>query len=271
MARGLPAVWSALFGLPLIVAGAYVYGFQTRYPLVANQPAAPPEAGLPLAAFGAFVLALGLYVQFVAAPEAPRMREGERIVDERDPAQRSALAQTFASVPFLAAGIDLLYFTDYPYVYPTVALAVGLYLFSTGIHRYWQNTLTTYFLTTQRVLEEYRFVSLVRNEVPLEKVRAVEERRSAWESLFGLGNVNVRSGATGELSVTVAEVYEPAAFADAIRDQLAEPDAGERDADDGPAVDGAAGGSTDESSDRAEAEATSAGSGGDPGPTARRE
>jgi membrane protein YdbS with pleckstrin-like domain len=242
MARGLPAAWSALFGLPLIAAGAYVYGFQTQYPLVANQPAAPPEAGLPLAAFGAFVLALGLYVQFVAAPEAPRMREGERLVDERQPAQQGALARTFASVPFLAAGIDLLYFTDYPYVYPTVALAVGLYLFSTGIHRYWQNTLTTYFLTDQRVLEEYRFVSLVRNEVPLDAVRAVEERRSPLDSLLRLGSVNVRSGATDELSVTVADVRDAGGFADAIRERQAGEATGRAGAPDGGADGNADGG-----------------------------
>jgi hypothetical protein len=225
MARGRPALWSATFGVPLVGAGAYVYALQSRYPLVANQPDAPPEAGIPLAIFGAFVIGLGAYVETVAAPEAPRMREDERIVDERDPAQRSALARAFASVPFLAAGIDLLYLTDAPYVYPTAALGVGLWLFSSGIHRYWQNTLTTYFLTTHRVLEEYRFVSLVRTEVPLEHVRAVEERRSAWDSLFGLGSVHVRSGATGDLSVTAADVYEPGAFADAIRDELTDADA----------------------------------------------
>ncbi|MFC6974136.1 PH domain-containing protein [Halomicroarcula sp. GCM10025709] len=98
--------------------------------------------------------------------------------------------------------------------------AVGFFLFSRGLYRYWQHTLTTYFLTNQRVLEEYRFISLLRNEVPLEKVRGVEERRSAWESLFGLGTVAVRSGASGGLTVSVGEIYEPSEFADLVRSKL---------------------------------------------------
>lgn len=220
MTRGLPAAWSALFGAPFLALGAYVYAFQSQYPLAANQPTAPLLAGVPLALFGLFVVGLGVYVQFAGTPDEPTMRESEFVVDDRDPAQRGALLQTFLSVPFLAAGLDLLYFTDYPLVYPTLALAAGLYLFSTGIHHYWRNTLTTYVVTNRRVLREYRFVSLSRTEVPLEKVRAVEERQSVVDALFGLGNVYVRAGSTGNLSVTVRSVYDSAAFADEIRDEI---------------------------------------------------
>jgi hypothetical protein len=218
--RGRPAVWSAVFGAPFVAVGAYVYAFQSRYPLLADGPSAPPVAGLPLALFGLFVVGLGLYVRFVDLPDEPTMREGERVVDERHPAQRSALARTAASVPFLAAGVNLLYFTTYPLVYPALALAVGLYLFSTGIHEYWRNTLTTYVLTDRRLMEEYRFVSLVRTEVPLEKVRAVGERRSFVDTLFGLGSVRVRAGASGDLGVTVRSIHESTGFADAIRREM---------------------------------------------------
>lgn len=220
MTRGLPAVWSAAFGAPFLAVGAYVYAFQTRYPVVVDQLTAPRMAGVPLAAFGLFVVGIGLYVQFASTPDRPTMREGEWIVDERDPAQRGALLKTFASVPFLAAAADLLYFTTYPLVYPTLALAVGLYLFSAGIHEYWRNTLTSYLLTNRRALEEYRFISLSRTEVPLEKVRAVEERRSPLDALFGLGDVHVRAGSTGDLSVTVRSVCDSTAFADEIRAEI---------------------------------------------------
>ncbi|WP_071391328.1 PH domain-containing protein [Haloprofundus marisrubri] len=228
MSRGLPALWSALFGLPFVAVGGYIYGFQTQYPLVDGQSTAPPIAGVVLAVFGLFVCGIGLYVQFVGAPPAPSMRPRERFVDDRDPAQRNALAQAFAAIPFLASGISLLYFTEYPLVYPTLVFGVGLYLFSTGIHRYWRNTLTTYLVTNQRVMEEYRFLSLVRNELPMEKVRAVEERQSMRESLAGIGSVHVRAGASGGLTVTIDEVYDSTEFADDIRAQLGdEPD--ERD------------------------------------------
>lgn len=220
MARGLPAVWSTLFALPLVAAGGYLAVFRTRYPLVAAQPRTRPVVGALLVAFGLFVFGLGLYVHFVAAPEAPRMRGGETVVDQRDPAQRNALAEAVVSLPVLGVGGYLLYFTDSPLVYPTLASACGLYLFSSGLYRYWRNTLTTYFVTTRRVIEEYRFISLVRNEVPHGKVRGVEERRSAWDSLFGLGSIAVRSGASGELTVSVDGVYDPTEFADVVRDQL---------------------------------------------------
>jgi hypothetical protein len=213
-----------VFGGPLVVAGVYLFGFQSAVPIVESQPDAPPLAGLLLAAFGCFVVALGAYVRYLGAPDAPRMREAEEILDQRDPAQRNALAETVLSMPILGAGGYLLYFTERPLVYPTVALAVGFYLFSRGIHRYWRNTLTTYYLTNQRVLEEYRFVSLVRDEVPLGKVRGVQERRTIWESLFGLGNVAVRSGAASGLTVSVDNIYDSTEFADLVRDELA-PDA----------------------------------------------
>jgi membrane protein YdbS with pleckstrin-like domain len=220
MTRGLPAVWSSLFGLPFVAVGAYLVALQTRYPLTADQPTVPPTAGVALAVFGLFVAGFGAYVQFVAMPDRPTMRDDEWVVDDRNPAQRSALAKALAGVPFLGAGLSLLYATDHPLVYPTVALAVGLYLLSTGLHQYWRNTLTTYLVTNKRILEEYRFLSLVRTEVPLDKVRAVEERQSAWDALFGLGSVSVRAGASGDLSVTVRSVYDPDEFADVIRDRL---------------------------------------------------
>lgn len=220
MTRGHPAVWSSLFGLPFVAVGAYVYALQATYPLVADQPAVPQVAGVPLVVFGLFVAGLGGYVRLVGVPGEPTMRENERVVDGRHPAQRSALAKTASSVPFLAAGLYLLYFTAHPLVYPTLSLAVGLYRFTTGIHEYWRNTLTTYILTNRRMMEEYRFVSLVRNEVPLEKVRAVRERRSFVDALYGLGGVEVRAGASGDLSVSVRSVADSTQFADAIRREM---------------------------------------------------
>ena len=220
MARGLPAFWGAIFGAPLLTAGVYLYGFAAEYPLVASQPESPPEVGLVVAAFGLFIVGMGAYVHFVAAPEAPQKREGERLIEERKPAQRNALAEAIIAVPILLCGGYLLYFTERPLYQPTLAVAIGLVLFSRGLYRYWQNTLTTYFLTNQRVIEEYRFISLLRNEVPLEKVRGVAENRSVWDSLFGLGNLAVRSGASGGLTVSIEEVYEPAEFAELVRAEL---------------------------------------------------
>lgn len=211
MARGLPAVWSTILGGPFAVAGGWVYAENPN-------PSVPAEVGLPLIVFGSFIILLGLYIHFVAAPTPPTMRDGEEIVDTRKPAQRAAIVKTIIGVGFLLAAGFLLYFTYKPYVYPTVSFVIGLYFFSTGLHTYWTNTLTTYYVTTQRLIKEYRFISLVRQELPFEKIRGVQERKSIWEALVGLGNVRAASGGGGTLEIVIRNIYSPTDFADEIRD-----------------------------------------------------
>ncbi len=208
MARGLPAAWSAVLGLPFVAGGLYA---------VVRSPNVPSEAGLPFIGFGGFVILLGLYIQFVAAPEPPTMRDGEEIVETRNPAQRAAAVKAAVGFVVLSVAGYLLFFTFLPYVYPLVTLVGGLYLFSTGLYAYWTNTLTTYYVTNQRLIKEYRFISLVREELPFEKVRGVEERRSVWETIAGLGNVRVASGGGRTLEVVVRNVYSPTEFADEVR------------------------------------------------------
>jgi MFS family permease len=213
MARGLPAVWSTLVASPFIAGGLYVY-FEDPNEFV------PPDVGLPIAGFGLFIVALGLYIHFVAAPEPPKMRDGEELIETRNPAQRAAFAKVvLGSVSLLVAGY-FLFFTVRPYVYPAVAFAVGLYLLSTGLHTYWTNTLTIYYVTNRRIIKEYRFISLVKQEIPFEKVRGVEERKSIWEAIVGLGNVRVASGGGGALEVVVQNIYSPTEFADEVRNFL---------------------------------------------------
>lgn len=210
MARGLPGVWSALIGLPLIGVGAYVVLAETQF---------PATFGYPYILFGGFVLLLGLYIHIVAAPEGPTLREGEEMIATRQPIQRASTVKVALGFPILLVATYLFLFTRQPYVYPTVALVVGLYLFSTGLQTYWANSLTTYYLTNERVIREYRLVSLVRQEVPLSKVRGVEERKSLVEAMVGLGNIRVASGA-GSLQVVMANIRESAEFADRIRERL---------------------------------------------------
>lgn len=209
MARGLPAVWSALLGLPFALSGAYA---------VTGDTAVPSEAGYPFLAFGGFVAAVGLYIQYVAAPDPPTMRDDETVIATRNPAQRAAIIKTAIGFGLLAVTGYLLFFTFRPYIYPISTLFVGLYVFSTGLFAYWTNTLTTYYVTNQRLIKEYRFVSLVRQELPFDKIRGVEERRSVWETLVGLGNVRVASGGGGTLELVVRNIYSPTEFADEVRD-----------------------------------------------------
>lgn len=211
MARGIPAFWSSLLGTPFILAGVWFYFFQTAFPSI---------VGLPFLSFGTIIVAIGLYIHFIAAPEEPRLQDGEQIIARQHPTQRVALVKIGAGMPLLVATIYLLYFTMTPYVYPTATFVLGLFAFSTGIYRYWANSLTNYYLTNKRVIREYRFLSLARHEIPLSKVRGVQERKSFSEALVGLGNVRVASGGGHSLEIRMRNMYDSQSFADQIRSSM---------------------------------------------------
>lgn len=213
MARGLPGVWSTILGIPFLIFGVYLFVADTTHLY-------PSAVGIPFAMFGLFIIGIGLYIHFVAAPDPPTLREGEELIDTQHPTQRVATAKIVVGLPLLAFAVYLLFFTVVPYVYPTIALLTGLYFFSAGLHTYWTNTLTTYYLTNQRVIKEYRLISLIRRELPLGKVRGVEERKSLTEAIVGLGNVRVASGGGGTLEVVMRNIAHATEFADEIRDLL---------------------------------------------------
>lgn len=208
MARGLPGVWSTALSILFVASGGYVYFGQTPFPEV---------LGTPLLLFGAFVFVTGWYIHLVAAPPAPTLREDEEIIDTRHPTQKAPLAKVLLGLPFLLAAGYFLFFTMYPYVYPTVAFAVALYLLSTGLLTYWTNSLTTYYVTTDRVMSSFRLFSLVRKEIPMEKIRAVKESKSPIEAIVGVGNIRVASGGGAGLEVVIRNVDDAIPFADEIR------------------------------------------------------
>jgi uncharacterized membrane protein YdbT with pleckstrin-like domain len=160
---------------------------------------------------------VGWYIHLVAAPPAPTLREGEEIIDTRHPTQKAAITKIILGLPFLALAGYLLFFTMVPYVYPTVGFVVGLYLFSTGILTYWTNSLTTYSITNQRVISEFRLLSLVRKEVPMDKIRAVRESKSPVEALVGVGNIRVSSGTGAGLEILIRNVDAVTDFAEKLR------------------------------------------------------
>lgn len=208
MARGLPGVWSTILSIPVLASGGLVYFGDTPYPNL---------LGAPLLVFGAFVVLMGWYIHLVAAPPAPTLREGEAVIDTRHPTQKAPLAKVVMSFPFLLASGYLMFFTMRPYVYPMTTFVVGLYLLSTGLLTYWTNSLTTYYITTDRVMNSFRLLSLVRKEVPMEKIRAIRESKSPIEALVGVGNIRVASGGGAGLEITIRNVDDATDFADELR------------------------------------------------------
>jgi len=210
MTRGKPAIWSSILGLPFVLTGAWLYLGQVEF---------PPIMGLPFAFFGLFIIVVGVYIHAVG-PSTPRLQDDEEVIEKRHPTQRVAMVKIGVGLPLLVVTVFLLFFTRLPYVYPTLTLLLGLYVFSTGLYTYWTNTLTSYYVTTERIIKEYRFMSLVRREIPHSKVRGVQERKSITESLVGLGNVRVASGGGKSLEIVMANMEASGGFADSIRNLL---------------------------------------------------
>lgn len=208
MTRGEYTKWSSLLGLPFLLLGVYLYTFEQSL---------PKEVSYPFLLFGFFIAVIGLYVHYRAAPASPTLRENEEIVASQHPTQRVAIVEITAGIVSLIAAVYLLLFTFRPYIYPTVAFLLGLYFFSSGLYTYWANSLTTYYVTNQRVISEYRFLSLIRQELSLEKVRGVEERMSVVETLVGLGNVYVASGEGKSLEIRMKNMKDSGEFADKLR------------------------------------------------------
>lgn len=208
MARGLPGVWSTILSIPVLASGGYVYLGGTPYPEL---------LGAPLLVFGAFLIVMGWYIHLVAAPPAPTLRENEEIIDTRHPTQKAPFAKVMSSIPFLLAAGYLMFFTGRPYIYPMSAFLLGLYLLSTGILTYWTNSLTTYYITNDRVMNSFRLLSSVRKEVPMEKIRAIQESKSPIESIVGVGNIRVASGGGAGLEIVIRNVDDATDFADELR------------------------------------------------------
>lgn len=207
MARGRPAIWSTLLGLPFIGVGAAIYVMGMMFLLAFT---------LPLVVIGAFVIVVGFYVQFVA-PSSPTFRQDEELIETRRPRYRIAAVKVALSSPFFVGAPFLLFFTLAPYVWPALMFFSGLFFFFSGYATYCRNLLTTYYLTDQRVISVYQFLSMDRKEIPLDKVRVIQEQKSIWETFFRLGNVKVATGGGQELQIAMSHLPNASGFAETLR------------------------------------------------------
>jgi hypothetical protein len=177
MARGAPRLWGLLLGGATILGGLYASMAGTG---------APSEIGYPLVAFGGITILIGLYVGSVS-PEAVDVDA----VEVFRPSQFSAYLLGAGSLPFLLATLYLLYGTGVPYVWPTLTFVAFVVLFVKGSVLYWQNTLTTYYITDDRIISEYRFLSLKRSSISHDDVTNVARVQSVLETLTGIGSVRI--------------------------------------------------------------------------------
>lgn len=207
--RGRPLFWSLLLALPFVAGGGAIL-FIGITVLTAF--------ALPLFLLGGFVIIVGLYVRS-AARESPTFREDEEVIDTRRPRYRVAAFKVALSMPFFLGAPVILLFTVMPYLWPTLLFFGGLFFFFSGFTTYCRNILTTYYLTDQRIISVYRFLSMDRKEIPLDRIRVIQERKSVWEMLLRLGNVLVATGGTETLQINVRHIPDPSPFAEELRNR----------------------------------------------------
>lgn len=191
MAKGNPALWSALFSGLFVAGGVAVNTSTVPY----NE-----FASYPLLALGALVFVGGLYVQAVA-PEKPRIHDGEEILETYHPTRRVAFVKMLAGITLLGVGGYLLVGTQVPYAYPFVCVALGAYVFAVGLWRFWANSLTTYYVTNDRFIKSFRFLGNRRRNAFIQDVKGVDANRNFLETLMGIGHVQIATA--GKSAATV--------------------------------------------------------------------
>lgn len=204
-----PVVISGLLALPFVLAGGVIQIIGLAF-LIAFS--------VPLILLGLFVIAVGIYVR-LASQSAPTFREEEEVLETRRPRFRVAALKVGLSVPFFLAAPVVLFFTVVPLMWPFLLFFGALFFFFSGFTTYCRNMLTTYYLTDQRIISVYRFISVDRKEIPLDRVKVIKEGRSVWETILGLGNVLAATGGTETLQIKVRHVGDPAPFAEKLRER----------------------------------------------------
>ena len=211
MSRGHPALWGTVAALPFVTGGYFLYASMGPY---------PQEIGVVFAVLGLFIALLGIYVEFMTAPSSPAFGDSEQEKDSFPPTQRVAKLKIMISIPFLVAGFYLLNFTMRPYIQPIVVLSIGWYLSFRGVYTYWRNSLTVYYITDQRVIRTYRFLSSTTKTVPVDMIRGTSADKSISEMLLGLGNVTVSSGTGSGLTIKLQNIKNPKKIEGTIRNEM---------------------------------------------------
>ena len=207
------ALWSFLSGAPLLLSGLYI---------VASNTSLPEALAYPPLVLGAFVLVGGIVTQ-LSSPPLPKMYENEELVDTTAPTRRIAAAKNLTGLLLLGVGASLLLDVSVPLAYPVVTLLVGAYLYAAGIFQFWVNSLTRYYLTSDRFVQAYQLLSVRSKSLPLSRIQSMEQSRTLLERLFGMGHIAIESaGDTGTSRIVAKHIESPHSVAEALQARLRE-------------------------------------------------
>ena len=198
---------SAIIAGPFLLGG--VYGF-----FIGDFP---PWASIVVLAVGALLMFVGLYMSFTGIVPSPPLMPGESQLETRHPTMKPAYARMVFSLPFLLGALYMGFFSQLPYVYPTVLFVVGLYFFFKGAMRYLRNLHITYTVTDRRVVHMYRFLWLNTKEIPVSRIISISEARSFFEIITGRGSVVVASGIGERQVIKIEDINNPGPVAESLR------------------------------------------------------
>jgi len=205
------AFWSFLSGTPLVLSGSSI---------LATNTSLPEALAYPPLVIGAFVWFGGIVTQ-LSSPPLPKTYENEELISTTTPTRRIAAAKNGTGLLFLVIGAWLLLDVSVPLAYPVVTLLVGSYLYAAGIFQFWVNSLTRYYLTSQRFMQVYQLLSVRSKSLPLNRVQSMEESRTLFERIFGIGHIALESaGDTGTSRITAKHIEDPHSVAEGIQSQL---------------------------------------------------
>lgn len=207
----LTAFWSFLAGTPLVISGSYI--------LISNT-SLPDALGYPPLILGTFVWLGGLVTQ-LSSPPLPNTYENEELIDTTTPTRRITAAKNLTGLLLLGAGTWLLIDVSIPLAYPIITILVGSYLYAAGIFQFWVNSLTRYYLTSQRFIQTYQLLSVRSKSLPLSRVQSMEESRTLFERIFGIGHIAIESaGDTGTSRIVGKHIEDPHSVAEGLQAQL---------------------------------------------------
>jgi hypothetical protein len=172
-----------ILGVPIVGVAIAILGWH-----VSNDPTLPEFLPRLLYVTSVLVFLGGMFL-WRQAPAGATLTGGEEVVEAYHPSVVvSYILMVIALVP-IALAVYVYQATEYPYIYVLIPLFIGLYLLFRGVARYWKNTLTTYAITTERVVQETRFFSRFNKNIELEDIKTKNQLNSVFGRLVGLESV----------------------------------------------------------------------------------
>ncbi|ADQ69096.1 hypothetical protein C499_06080 [Halogeometricum borinquense DSM 11551] len=175
-------------------------------------------AGYPPAFFGLFAILGGTY-SYLLSPQTMTPRGGEAIVFQTEPTQWVAGSKSVGGLALASIGVWGIAETSLPLAYPVCVSVVGVWFYTLGLTRLWRNSLTKYYVTTDRVVETYQLLSVTQKTMPQRQVQGIEKRKTLIERLLSVGHVRIESaGDTGTSRIIARNIRDPTQLVNAIRE-----------------------------------------------------